>query len=229
MNSPWNKGLTKETDVRVAKSARQSSLTKKGKPIPHLHNAENYQKVSKRLRYVMKKKWQEPHYRKRLLDHLDSLNNSPEQIVNASKGGKAAWAKQRDILLYHLEELHQQMDSEFYREIGLKGLRVLHAYPNKQEAQLFEFLESAFPGEWKYVGNGQVPIGNLRPDFINTNGKKLIIEFFGDYWHDFEDIGEKEKIYAEHGYRLLVIWSNELKDSEYIVSKVSRFMEEGND
>ena len=39
--SAWNKGLTKDTDPRVAKYGKSGSQTKKGKPIPHLQGDNN--------------------------------------------------------------------------------------------------------------------------------------------------------------------------------------------
>ncbi len=203
------------------KSAHTSSLVKKGKPIPHLHNPENYKKTSTSLKRVMGPKWKDPDYRSKLLSHLSELNNCPEQKLNCSKGGRAVWSKHGDKLRQHLRELHSQQTTEFYRENGLKGLKVLHAYPNKQESQLFEILK-AISSEWQYIGDGKVPVGNLRPDFING---RLIIEFFGEYWHKLEDVIKKQETYAEHGYELLVIWSRELKDKEVVINKIKGFME----
>ncbi|GAI02857.1 unnamed protein product, partial [marine sediment metagenome] len=55
--------------------------------------------------------------------------------------------------------------------------------PNRQERKLEALLEKRFPGEWKFVGNSEVILGTLNPDFINCNGRKHIIEFFGCWYH----------------------------------------------
>jgi len=222
MATPWNKGLTKETDIRVRKSAHTSSLVKKGKPIPHLHNPENYKKTSTSLKRVMGPKWKDPDYRSKLLSHLSELNNCPEQKLNCSKGGRAVWLKHGDKLRQHLREFHSQKTTEFYLENGLKGLKVLHAYPNKQESQLLEILK-AISSEWQYIGDGKVPVGNLRPDFING---RLIIEFFGEHWHKLEDEKIKRQIYAKYGYDMLVIWGKEIKNEQHLLNKILKFEKE---
>jgi len=95
-------------------------------------------------------------------------------------------------------------------------------------------LKKSFPNEWKFVGDGQVILGGLNPDFINCNGRKLIIELFGDYWHGakctrpFVTEEERRDVYGKYGYRQLVIWEHELKElpERSIVEKVRRFVHE---
>jgi len=110
------------------------------------------------------------------------------------------------------------------RAIGARRL------PNKFELQLGDILSRYFsPGEWKYVGDGKIVIGNLIPDFINANGRKLIIEAFGDYWHKrkrpFRSELARARVYQEYGYKLLVIWEHEIKDELEVAAKVKQFME----
>jgi len=37
---------------------------------------------------------------------------------------------------------------------------------------------------FRYVGDGSFWIGNANPDFVDSNGKKICVEIFGEYWHD---------------------------------------------
>ncbi|GAJ10777.1 unnamed protein product, partial [marine sediment metagenome] len=76
---------------------------------------------------------------------------------------------------------------------------------------------------WKYVGDGQVILGGFCPDFINTNGKKQVIELFGTYWHDVFDIARKKDHYRQYGFDTLVIWSDELADEEATVKRIKTF------
>lgn len=69
---------------------------------------------------------------------------------------------------------------------------------------------------YKFVGDGKIWINNLNPDFIQCNGKKNIIEVFGDYWHTKEGIswsktedGRKE-IFKEYGYKTLIFWEHDI-------------------
>ena len=113
-------------------------------------------------------------------------------------------------------------DSEFIR----KRMRAHHLTPNKSELSLNSTLQNYFPNQFRYVGNGEVIIGRRCPDFINVNGRKQIIELFGNYWHR-KLFAEAEKInhYKKYGFDCLVIWENELKNNKRVISKIKRFME----
>ena len=95
--------------------------------------------------------------------------------------------------------------------------------PNKSEAVLLQILEKFQPGDWKYVGDGSFIIAGKNPDFINVNGKKLIIELFGDYWHKGEDPADRAKLFEPYGFKTLVIWHSELSDLGEVVKKVEEF------
>ena len=99
--------------------------------------------------------------------------------------------------------------------------------PNKKELLLNQLLNNFFPNEYKYVGDGQFWIENFNPDFINVNGQKKIIEFFGVYWHSKEEDIERDKerieTYKKYGYKTLVIWENELEDLEKVKEKIREF------
>lgn len=116
-------------------------------------------------------------------------------------------------------------DPEFIRK------RMRFATPNKAEKLLDSLLQDNFPGEWRFVGDGKVIIDGLCPDFINCNGKKKIIELFGEYWHkerniryNYTEEGRTE-IFGQFGYGLIVIWSGELKDPNAVIEKIAAFME----
>jgi hypothetical protein len=82
---------------------------------------------------------------------------------------------------------------------------------------------------YKFVGNGDVWIAGLNPDFININGQKKIVELFGEYWHKKPDtpyyrteVGRK-KIFSEYGYNTLIVWSEELRNPEVLKQKLLSF------
>lgn len=99
--------------------------------------------------------------------------------------------------------------------------------PNTKEAQLMLLLDELFPGEWKFVGNGQVIISGKCPDFININGQKKIIELFGDYWHYGEDPQDRINIFKPFGYQTLVLWERELLDIEQTKIRINDFARVG--
>ena len=106
--------------------------------------------------------------------------------------------------------------------------------PTRTEIKLDSIISSHFP-DFKYNGDGRlgVTLGGLIPDFVNVNGKKQVIEVFGDYFHSPEVIGNrwrgselgKMMVYNSLGWKCLVIWEHELKEltEEQIVAKVVRF------
>lgn len=112
-----------------------------------------------------------------------------------------------------------------YRERVLKGVaKACHSRPNNPEQRLMSILNEVCPNEFEYNGDGKVIIVGLVPDFINVNGRKQVIELFGDYWHSPEvtknqswhrsELG-RIMAYNSFGYDCLVIWESELsKDAE---------------
>jgi len=99
--------------------------------------------------------------------------------------------------------------------------------PNKAELKLQKILNQYFPNEWKFVGDGQVIIGGLCPDFININNKKLLIELYGSYWHSDEQLRNWKSTelgrimyYNSYGFKCIVIWEKELRDKENLVGKI---------
>ena len=98
--------------------------------------------------------------------------------------------------------------------------------PTSIESKLDEILQRNFPNQWRYVGDGKVIIEGRCPDFININGRKQVIELFGDYWHSFDLFNEPRKLnqYARYGYSCLVIWEHELKNGRKLILKLRKFI-----
>lgn len=95
--------------------------------------------------------------------------------------------------------------------------------PNNSEKTFLKLCEdNQFP--FKYVGNGEVWLGNRNPDFINTDGKKQVIELLGTYWHPLFDGASRREHYKQYGFDCLVIWEDELGNIEAIAKKVKTFM-----
>jgi hypothetical protein len=97
--------------------------------------------------------------------------------------------------------------------------------PNKQEQKLTAILESMYPGEWKFVGNGQVIIDGKCPDFININGQKKIIELYGERWHQNHDPQDRINFFKPFGYDTLVIWVRELQNLRRVKTTIAAFCE----
>ncbi len=98
-----------------------------------------------------------------------------------------------------------------------------HWRPTKPEKYLGEILERLYPNEYKYTGDGNVILGSKIPDFTNVNGKKQVIELYGDYWHRNDNIHVDINRYKEYGYSCLIIWEHELGNPELVGWKVRAF------
>lgn len=99
--------------------------------------------------------------------------------------------------------------------------------PNKPEKILCKIIDD-YKLNYKYTGNGTFWITNINPDFVNTNGRKIVIELFGNYWHTLPDVircdvKKLEKI-RTFGWDRIIIWENEIlsKTPEEIVNYIKQ-------
>jgi G:T-mismatch repair DNA endonuclease (very short patch repair protein) len=122
------------------------------------------------------------------------------------------------------------------RDIWIKHVMLANNIkPNKPELFLIQLLNTTSPNEWKYVGDGKVIICGRSPDFININGKKSVILLHGVYWHllkkrkDNPDLTKEQveqediNFYKTYGWDCLIIWENELKNPEKVLTRIKQF------
>lgn len=104
--------------------------------------------------------------------------------------------------------------------------------PTRPEQAIIDIVTKHFP-QFKYNGNGEagIVLSGLVPDFVNVNGKKEIIEVFGDYYHTVlatnwrkTELGRK-MAYNSVGYDCLVLWEHEIKakSEAEIVATISKY------
>lgn len=105
-----------------------------------------------------------------------------------------------------------------------KQMKARGVKPNKVERVLELILNEAYPGQWKYTGDGQFIIAGKCPDFVNVNGKKQIIEVYGDFWHRGQDPAERIDLFKQFGYSTLVVWEKEFTDMPSLKIRLDDFM-----
>jgi len=110
--------------------------------------------------------------------------------------------------------------AELKRETRRMMARVSPDNANGKEIELWEILDRYFPYTYKYVGDFQVRIGKRYPDFININGKKEVVELFGSFWHKPDEIQPTVKYYERYGFSCLIIWEEELKDVDALLTHI---------
>lgn len=121
-------------------------------------------------------------------------------------------------------------DAEFIKN----WMNATHAKPNKLEKHVATILEELYPKEWAYNGNFEegVVLRGMIPDFININGRKTVVEVFGNAYHDPEtayvEVDWKRQefgrvaTYARLGYKCVILWEDKIKEEgiDYIREKM---------
>ena len=153
------------------------------------------------------KVWRDAHSKFRRKQNL--INNPMNNPITREKANKTLSVTFKKMYKEHPEEVTK---------------RLVKTIPNSQEIYLKSLLEQYFPNEWKFVGNGEVILGGKNPDFINVNGKKFIIELFGNRWHTKLDENIRISHFSHYGYRTLIIWSKELRDKNSLMNKINEFI-----
>lgn len=97
--------------------------------------------------------------------------------------------------------------------------------PNKLEHAFDSFLQARFPGEFRYVGDGTMFIARKNPDWRHLQ-RKLLIELFGDYWHNLEEVDPLVQHYLRHGgWACAVVWEHDFRaDPNQVGEMLQRFL-----
>lgn len=83
---------------------------------------------------------------------------------------------------------------------------------------------------FKYVGNGVLRIGGLFPDFVETNGRKIVLETANKAEKDFRRGNWKEyeknriKHFEKNGWKCLVLWDEKLKDEKQLFDNIKEIL-----
>lgn len=97
--------------------------------------------------------------------------------------------------------------------------------PTAPEKRFIEICEK-HDLPYKYVGNGKFWVENVNPDFVESNGRKIAVEIYGDYWHMLPNIMARDErrtaTLGKYSWKLLVLWEHELDElpEEEIVRRV---------
>lgn len=182
-------------------------------------NKETWQNPELRAhnRAISKANWEDPEYRARSTAKR-GRHYSPESKAKMSANTKKLW--QDPGYRTHMSDVHKKLwqDPEYAQMI----FQAQDKKPNQAELRLQEILNRHCPGEWKFVGDGQVNLGGRFPDFININGKKEVIELFGEHWHPLFDVAQRKEHYSQYGFRVAIIWKDELEDEDRLVKVFRR-------
>lgn len=168
-------------------------------------------------------------------------NIYPSHRKGVSVDEEYGTVRAEEIRKKHRERQYRLFKNPSYRENIIKNCQIITkklwqnedyvkkqmksrgSSPNKSEKELEAILTNLLPNEYKYVGDGDVIIHGKCPDFININGQKKIIEFYGRYWHPPDDEPNRQFIFSLFGYKTLIVWDNEFNDLEVLREKILEF------
>ena len=125
--------------------------------------------------------------------------------------------------------------SESHRKnigIGLLGNKS-RTGQNKLEQWFELFLHTYVSIEWRFVGTGQLIIGNKSPDF--WDGGKQLIELNGCYYHSCpehhpndgknpDSSREKTAIFKAQGFQTIIVWEHELQETDKVIERIGKFI-----
>jgi len=234
-NIPWNKGLIGEKSHMFGKSnckgkhfnlGENNPMFGKPSPMRGKNRSEEF-KLKDRLAHLGKKinLSEEVKEKKRVIarKNLEKVNAnhrayidyaSPDRSRKISESIKLRWA-----------------DPEWKERVLKKVFASNDQKPNKAEMAITSIIQDTLPGEYIFSGNGKIFIGGKCPDWFNINGKKKLIELFGNYFHGEVVTGrtkvqeEKQRSdhFAKYGFSTLFIWESELKDRSCLAQKIVDF------
>lgn len=122
----------------------------------------------------------------------------------------------------HFGALMHAKPPEWHQARLAKALATCRAQPTKPERWLIDFF-ARHKLPFEYVGDGQLWIGQLNPDFASTDTTKRLVEMFGCYWHGCAKcfpgsnshgipLNQRLSTFKKYGYDTLVIWQHEMAD-----------------
>ncbi len=223
----WNKGLTKETDTRVAKQGFKG----------HVHTQQTKDILSSKAKTQIRLP-----FKQSVKDKI-SKSKQGKILTNETKNKISSksilrWSSldyriKMSLALTGVQRKSRSIESRLKMSNTLKRLyrdnpdfvrklrhRQIPSYP---ENQLIMFNE-LYDLKLKYVGNGTLMIGTKNPDFVDSSGTKLI-EIWGEHWHKGQDPNDRISYFSNYGYSCLIIWASELKDTICVISKIQKFVE----
>jgi len=171
----------------------------------------------------MKKWWAELTPEERQLC-LESSILSPEAKEKAIKSGRADTLRRFYSNLTEAERVERARRSFCSEHAILKSAQSNRKRPTGPELALQVYLDDEFPNQWSYNGDGRegLIVGGRIPDFININGRKVVIEVFGTYWHDEAEVEQRVNHYGKFGFRCIVFWDYECYLPERLRERLRR-------
>ncbi len=206
----WNKGLTVDSDPRVRLNSEKTS-----RMAGHKHSDETRAKMSasrKGQNTWSRGRKLTPEHRAKIGEASRRQWQDPEYRARMIKASKARWA-----------------DPNYANRVRPLLIKGNFKRPTHPEQILLDIIEK-YNLPFKYTGDGSFIIQGFNPDFVNSNGTKVVIEIFGDYWHGKASRTWKETelgrimAFNSFGFHCIIFWERELNTlpQQAIVERIKR-------
>jgi len=197
-------------------SKRKMSEAHKGVPLSASHR--------KKLGLVSKNRWASKADEERIEWHRKIGESQKGKIISPEAIAKMIKSKKGKRCSRGTEFTSEKLKARYLNpEYVAKMRKAWNIKPNKAEVLMLKLLEDLYPGEWKYTGDFSFTINGKCPDFVNCNGQKKIIEYFGDHWHIGHSAEDRAEAFRPFGYETLVIWGHEMKNMEAVIDRIHEF------
>jgi len=212
----------------IGKKQSKEAKDRRSQSLVTAHVVGKFKGAGKKISETKRKR---PKYQKKNFTSFGSLPIEKHKEIAKRARSKSKGFKDK----HHSKESNQRnREKHLGKEPWNKGLslppdmngkivRSSGKKPNNIEKFITSQLLILFGEDYEYVGNFRVWLDGKNPDWINVNGKKKVIEFFGRRWHKPEDEQDRKDRYKKFGYDTLIIWSEELKDMEKLKKKLIDF------
>ncbi len=227
--TPWNKGKTKETDVRVQAISDRMSLSQKGRiPWNKGLTKESHQSmmvISKKVSNAQKGKKPNP-------KQLEALKNGRYQCKGFKKEDCEILAKRgRSVsvaLSGRTNPEHSERMKHYYKNNPEKHPNAILAKKTKGHGYTYiESLMAEYLSEMGINAKFNYKIGTKWVDFAMPR-KRIAIEADGEYWHNDKDKElARDKYLGKKGWRVLHFSGSEIvKDATACKNRIKGFLNE---
>jgi hypothetical protein len=241
----WNSGLSKYTDPRIMKTSESVKKTM-------LENSIGFQRGYTPWNKGITIDRDSPEYFARVVQLREASKRrvfNESSRLKMSESGKKLYLSGKKMPEFHgphtlaaklkmsIARKGKRHNKEWVEKIGnaLRGRKCTEETikkilagstikPNKGELKLFSIVSSLFPDEYalNIFGNILILDGKV-PDIVNINGRKKIIELFGEHWHERTDEQKRKDCFGQYGWDTLVIWWKELRNRQNVEKKLIEF------
>lgn len=191
----------------------------------------------RKMSATQKRLWQDPAYRQRMRKPTMSQTRLQElaywrvayENENRLQEMRKTTKPLRPMPLYWqlLKEIQEgkRTIEEASREYTRRRMGGCQMKPNRAERKLDAILQEICPDEFALNVKANIMVlGGKIPDFVNVNGRKKLIELYGDYWHRNDNPQDRIDYLRQFGWETLIIWERELKDEAKLKQKLLAFV-----